>query len=116
MKSVRLLALLLGILLALPAAVVLRPGVALADAHAVTKEQLTSLCRDSVMDYAMTLAMAAQMGVPKKEIVEANKGAPAVVFKLIDAIYDGAPFTEQDMKELIDGCVALNSNLLSKKI
>jgi hypothetical protein len=116
MKSVRLLVLLLGILFVLPAAVMLRPGIALADAPALTKEQLTSMCADSVMDYAMTLAMAAQMGVPKKDIVEMNKGAPAVVFKLIDAIYDGAPFTQEDMTALVDSCVKVNSHMLSKKI
>lgn len=116
MKSVRLLALLFGVLLALPVAVVLRSGGAVADAPSPTKEQLTDACANTVMDYAMGLAMAAQAGVPKQAVLDANKGAPAVVFKLIDAIYEGGPFTAEDMKALVDECVSLNSNLLSKKI
>lgn len=89
MKSVRLLALLVAIVLALPAAVVLRPGVAFADVDPPTKEQITDHCVNEIFEFALTALMMQQNGVALEKVLADNPKLPKPLVDLVKALYTG---------------------------
>lgn len=87
MKSIRLLVLLLGILLVLPAAVVLRSGVALADVDPPTKEEITAHCANEIYEFAMTVVMLQHSGVKLEKVLADNPKLPKSLVDLVKSLY-----------------------------
>lgn len=114
MKSVRLFAVILVLLAALVPAVFLRS--AYADAPAPSMAQLNAHCERAIRQYIIQAMVNKEYGVTKDQLLEVNKGASPVLLKLIDAIYDGGPFTAEDMAALMNECVQMNLDRQAKRI